>query len=706
MKKKEYLEYFPKETPYKGQLEAMEKIKEGITNGNIILFEGACGTGKTLASLAPALSQGKKTGKTVVIATNVHQQMRQFIEESKEIHNLKKINTIVFKGKNRMCLMDKDYEECDLVSDMTYNLLELQEEKKNLTEELRNTTEGHNKLKKEVEEVDKKISRMKENCCSYLLNTLSKKDDFNRWIFSKVRSTDEIIDWGLKNERCVYEKLKREVTNADLIICNYRHILDPNILEKFSKWMGGGVKDGRIRLDDLILVLDEAHNLPSVSRDLYSYSLTDTTIKRAIGEIRDQKDNKFHEIDITSIEEFFLKFDEIVQGLKPHKSNKIKDNQKQRIIVQNIKNNREHDLISSKIIEYFGEKAKDILQSSIKLGFKLEEKYKKEIIRDKKQSKTSYIRIVSGFLLNYLKKARKIEYYPYVEQIKRKNTITKKIVLFNCLSEGKAGSIIKSTHSSILMSATLRPMEKVSKSFGFNNTKKILETTKFPEDNRITLAVNTPPLFASKRKKDSIIKLIKSSIEATIDSTPGSTLIFFPNFHEAKRYYNIVESDIKKLLDKKGKSSSGIRKSLFEGGESGSELALFSYIWGTMTEGLDYKGKIARSVVIVGVPYPRLDDKRKAIKKAYEDIEGNGWEYGVEIPTIRKVKQAIGRVIRSQEDIGARILIDGRYTPSQTKKLGDYSVYSSFPRDFREEIVETAPKSIKYDLKKFFENKT
>src|SRR3972149_5481834 len=90
--KRDYLAYFPKSSCYPNQLEAMDAIQDALIKKQIVLFEGACGTGKTLSALAPALHIAKHDKKTVVIATNVHQQMAQFIAGAREIqkrNNLK-----------------------------------------------------------------------------------------------------------------------------------------------------------------------------------------------------------------------------------------------------------------------------------------------------------------------------------------------------------------------------------------------------------------------------------------------------------------------------------------------------------------------------------------------------------------------------------------------------------------------------------------
>ena len=68
--------FFPYEEPYDHQAEAMERIREALVEERDVLFEGACGTGKTLASLVPALEYARAAGKTVVITTNRSEERR------------------------------------------------------------------------------------------------------------------------------------------------------------------------------------------------------------------------------------------------------------------------------------------------------------------------------------------------------------------------------------------------------------------------------------------------------------------------------------------------------------------------------------------------------------------------------------------------------------------------------------------------------
>ena len=46
----------------------------------------------------------------------------------------------------------------------------------------------------------------------------------------------------------------------------------------------------------------------------------------------------------------------------------------------------------------------------------------------------------------------------------------------------------------------------------------------------------------------------------------------------------------------------------------------------------------------------------------YEVKFGRGWEYTVKAPVTRKLLQAIGRLIRTESDIGVAVILDRRAT--------------------------------------------
>jgi DNA excision repair protein ERCC-2 len=81
---------------------------------------------------------------------------------------------------------------------------------------------------------------------------------------------------------------------------------------------------------------------------------------------------------------------------------------------------------------------------------------------------------------------------------------------------------------------------------------------------------------------------------------------------------------------------------------------------GRISEGIDFPDKDLQVAIIVGVPYPKPTAKQRALMHFYETKFRKGWEYTVKAPTYRKMAQAIGRLIRTETDVGAAVILDRR----------------------------------------------
>jgi DNA excision repair protein ERCC-2 len=233
----------------------------------------------------------------------------------------------------------------------------------------------------------------------------------------------------------------------------------------------------------------------------------------------------------------------------------------------------------------------------------------------------------------------------------------------------------------------------------------------YPEANRRTFAADVPPLFASERNDPETQDAVASLLRDAIRFTPGNTLAFFPSYAEAERYHERLagasptgdDADLGTIhLDGPGTDEERLRSEFVDA----DDAALFTSLWGTLAEGVSFDGDDARTVVVVGVPYPHLSDRTEAVQDAYDrafadrdSARDPGWLYAVEIPTIRKTRQALGRVIRGPEDFGVRILADRRYTAAD---MGKYSVRSAFPPEERAELLDVDPAKLKFAMLNFY----
>jgi len=280
--------------------------------------------------------------------------------------------------------------------------------------------------------------------------------------------------------------------------------------------------------------------------------------------------------------------------------------------------------------------------------------------------------------------------------------------LYTCIPREVTRDLFDEVYASVLMSATLRPFDVTEDVLGLDSPATMAYGLAYPEENRRTYAAKVPALFASERDDPKTQETITELLTDVIRFTPGNTLLFFPSYSEAERYYSRLGGDRANhdlgtlIRDESGVTTEDLRQRFV----ASDDATLFTSLWGTLAEGVSFDGEEARTVAVIGVPYPQLSERMEAVQDAYKRAykgkhqkRDAGWAYAVEIPTIRKTRQALGRVIRSPEDFGVRILADKRYTEAD---MGKYSVRRSFPVEEREELVDINSEKLKFAMLNFF----
>ncbi len=707
----DYQNYFPKPSCYPNQREAMDKIYQALTAQKLVLFEGACGTGKTLSALAPALAVGKSLKKKVIIATNVHQQMEQFVAEAREIRAQTDLKVVVLKGKAHLCPMEKDYEECNALRENTFELMKSEKDLAGLkaTEKDaiakmktdRSYAAMRVGLAAEIANTEAELGPMRRRSCSYLREVLmNDHTPFKQWLFDGVRSPEEIVAESEKKDRCGYELLKRCLKEADLVICNYHHLLDPDIASKFLGWLD-------CELSGVILIFDEAHNLEPQARAHSSRTLTEYQIDKALAEAVNIPGKQGDEIvaflsllkkTIVQTYESRFGFGEAERLGYSWTDITIRDPfSRDDLLRQKLL----HELEARKI------DPKKMLEGAIDRGLEIDDRYAKDYKEGRAEvRKTSALLAASAFMLAYFDRSDRTDYYPVLNvRRSREGPIYGRIELFSCIPTDVTKPLLNGAFGAVLMSATLRPFDMVKATLGIDReTVDIAFGTTFPLERRRTLAVDLPPLFARNRDDPATVNALTTLLEDVINTSDGNVLIFFPSSGEAQKYAARLNVRVPVLVDEAGVSSQGTKLEFFRQGDSGQKAVLISYIWGTLTEGVDYKFDRCRTVVVVGVGFPSLNDRMKAIQHAYDDRfgPGKGWDYGVLYPTVRRIRQALGRVVRSPTDYGMRVLADARFTHESVIKMKRFSIHMQFPDDERKEFIDVKPDKVKFSMLNFF----
>lgn len=714
----DHMKFFPKPSCYPNQEEAMASIHRGLVEGRIVLFEGACGTGKTLSALAPALDVAQRLGKVVIIATNVHQQMLQFIEESREIKKEQDIKVVVLKGKKHMCPLDEDYETCSILRENTYELIGKEREAEGIKERLavlqqelkespdEDASQAGQALSLEMDELEKQTRELRSRYCSYLYKVaVSDMDVFSKWYFEDVRSPEDVNEWSYERGMCGYELVKRQVVNSDLLVCNYHHILNFDILGNLLGWMDRG-------LEDVIFVFDEAHNLESAARSHASTVLPEYSLEHAGEELTANESMEM--AGSYRVKDMETLFKVMHMHLKDTYESRLEFGERERMPstwkdVSICDPKLRDDYFLARLLEKLDDvgisKLDGLLEEAVELGGYLNEFYKEQFKKGHaRRRKRSQLLRSAEFLVFYLEHAQDPVYYPLLNVRRRDGELDGRMEMVACIPRSITGPLFGSMYASVLMSATLKPFSMITATLDIKRqVEEISYGLTFPEDNRLTIALNVPPLFARNRDDPDVIEHITHILDDIIQYSQGNVLVFFQSYNEARMYMDRITADVQVYLDELGEPSKEIRDKFFNAGESGGKAVIFSYLWGTLSEGVDYRDSRGRTVVIVGVGYPALNDRMRAIESAYEhEYPGMGWDYAIQTPTIRKVRQAMGRVIRSPLDYGARVLLDGRYTTTSPVRWKKYSVYNTFPPEEREEIIDVEPDNLKFSLMNFF----
>ena len=717
------LRFFPYDSPYENQAAAIERIHDALGDERDVLFEGACGTGKTLSALVPALEFAREHDKTVVITTNVHQQMRQFVADARAINDHEPLTAAVFKGKAAMCHIDVDYEECQVLRDATKDLVDAEEDLAELESREADllgasragdddAAEARSAVMDELENVESEVAdRREESICEHYHNNLTADTDaFYAWLASDVRTPEEIYEYAEGESLCGYELLKEGMEAMDLVICNYHHLLDPAIREQFFRWLG---RDP----EDVITVFDEAHNVERAAREHATRTLTETTLDSALAELDDADDPRAGRA--RNVVEAFRR------ALVATYDEKLGFGERERIgedwaDLAIVNPEGRDDLTLAFLDAYTGQGIDADVEAGLALGAALDREYDRAYRNGETEARKECltlqtVRFVESWLNDGSERAGGARSsagersesdgasggrHPVVSVREGPDGVYGRAESFASIPRDVTEPLFSSLHASVLMSATLRPFAVLEDVLGLDDPETMAYGLTFPEERRRTFAVDTPALFASERDDPAVQEAVASTVGDAIRFTPGNTLLFFPSYAEAERYHDRVAPDTAATtyLDEPGEGVESLRERFAADGDG----ALFTSLWGTLTEGVSFDGDDAHTVLVVGVPYPHLDDRLEAVEHAYDAAFDDGWQYAVEIPTIRKTRQALGRVLRSPKEIGVRALLDARYTGRGREAMGKYSVRETFPAEERAELVDVAPEKLKYAMLNFY----
>lgn len=570
---------FPYNEVRPGQKEFMEDVAEAIEDASNLIAHAPTGVGKTAAVLTPALKYSLENGKTVLFLTNRHSQHLMAIETLKEISDKKRFRGADLIGKKHMCA----YAGLSEMPHSDFSTYCSHLRKNDECDYYNKTRENDGKLKK--------VPSMKVKEVDAPLSTQEVKKKFDSF--------------------CPYEMTIELIKMGNALVCDYFHLFtseDTRIINKTD-----------ISLEDCIVIVDEAHNLPERLKSLLSFKLSTYVLENAIEEA--------NEFEFAELEE---NLEALYDGLRDIGSNVSDECFFPRMgLIRKVNRIRDYD----EFVKDLDEASDDVLD----------------------EKKRSFLSSVSTFLESW-----KGENEGYARILRNKDKGEYISLTYSCLDPSiVSSSVIEGAHSTVLMSGTMKPMDMYSDLLGIpdSNTRKVEYESDFPENNRLVLTCPEVTSKYSERGPEMYGKISKKIKDCT-DKVAGNTIVFFPSYYMMNKVHFNFSAEVHKEKREWGKSD---REEIIDKFRTSSDNILFAVMGGSFYEGVDFPGEALKCVMVVGVPMAKPDLLMKSTINYYDDKFSDGWDYAYLYPALMKVVQAIGRLIRSKNDEGVAVLLDDRY---------------------------------------------
>ncbi len=217
----------------------------------------------------------------------------------------------------------------------------------------------------------------------------------------------------------------------------------------------------------------------------------------------------------------------------------------------------------------------------------------------------------------------------------------------------------------VCFSATMDPLEDMRRLLGGEEDDACFAMpSPFPKENLLILQENVNTRY---QHREAACGQIAAAIRRLWESKPGRYMAFFPSFAFMNKAAE--ELDIPCQVQRSGMTEEERRAFLAPYRPGGEPALSLCVLGGIFAEGIDLPGDALDGVVIVGVGLPQVNLFQETLRDYYEGTLQSGFLYAYMIPGMQKVAQAVGRVIRTENDRGVAILLDDRYRQGAYRRL-------------------------------------
>jgi len=445
-------------------------------------------------------------------------------------------------------------------------------------------------------------------------------------VFDEAAWTRQVIEeYALKHSICPFEFSLEMANWADVVICDYNYVFDPRVyLRRF--FLEGG---------EYTFLVDEAHNLVERARDMFSAELA---------------------------KESWLKLKRLTKDDDPRLTKSIT-----RVNTALVKE-KKRCTQSSERGECVEKEAPTKLIQALRHFVKEAEQF----LKMNEQRLIWCEQLVEQYFqaLSFIRTADSYDerYVTYMQQVQEDF----RVKLF-CLDPSvRLKEALGRGRAAVLFSATLSPMDYFMNVLGGEETSyKLKLASPFPTEN-LCLLINDR-ISTKYKQRAASYELVTEAIASAVEHKEGNYLVYFPSYaylHEVYLRFRAQYQQVRVIRQTSGMEEEEREEFLAAFAINPDQtLVGFALMGGIFGEGIDLIGDRLSGAIVVGVGLPQMGMERDIIRDYYETTRGQGYEFAYMYPGFNKVLQAVGRVIRTEEDRGIVLLIDERFSQTSYKKL-------------------------------------
>ena len=600
-----------------GQRKIVSGVYHTISTERQIFVQAPTGVGKTMSTIFPAVrAVGAGLGENIFYLT-AKTITRTVAEEAFSIlkeHGLK-FKVITITAKEKLCFCDKT--ECN-----------------------------------------------PENCL-WARGHLDRVNDavFELWTTQDSYDRDTLLEYAKKWQVCPFEMCLDLAVWVDAVICDYNYVFDPNV--RLKRYFAEGEERG-----NYIFLVDEAHNLVSRAREMYSAVLIKEellAVKRILKGIPEAgKVLKLLErcnrrmLDLKRLGETEPFSDEADMELAFEGGARM-------VLGEHYRMHPDVKLLSLELMGLFGEMEVFLNENS--------EFDDRETVLDLYFKIRDFLYVSDRLDENYRIYSRLLADGSFMVKLMCVNPSR---CLRECLDRGV---------STVFFSATLLPIRYYKELLsGSQEEYAVYAKSPFQADKRLVLAASDVSSRYSRRGRTQYER-IADYIEGVIGGKTGNYMIFFPSYQFLFQVQKVLEErqeQGKLKFEWKAQSSNMSEEEREEfllsfKEEPKESFAGLCVMGGIFSEGIDLKEERLIGAIIIGTGLPQVNPEQEILKEYFDEQGEGGFDYAYQYPGMNKVMQAAGRVIRTVNDKGVIALLDDRFL------LPEY--VALFPREWERYTV-------------------